>query len=66
MSLNIPNAAYPMGFMIWQIGDILGFDQQMEWIQNASFDAIDFHANPGISGMWRGCVVYHTINVCYH
>ena len=43
-----------IGFMAWRIGDILEFDKQIEWIHNAGFDGVSFHASPGIPNKWRG------------
>ena len=43
-----------IAFMAWRIGDILELDTQIDWIHKAGFDAIGFHASPGISGVWQG------------
>lgn len=43
-----------IAFMAWRIGDILELDNQIDWIRSAGFDAIGFHASPGISGVWQG------------
>ena len=40
--------------MIWRIGDILDFDAQLDWICDAGFEAVSFHASPGDPGKWRG------------
>lgn len=40
--------------MAWRIGDILELDKQIDWIHNAGFDAVSFHASPGIANKWRG------------
>jgi len=49
-----PPPALPLGFMVWRIGDILDFDQQVEWVANAGFESISFHASAGVPGQWRG------------
>lgn len=43
-----------IGFMAWRIGDILDIDAQIDWIRNAGFEAVSFHASPGSPGEWRG------------
>jgi len=40
--------------MAWRIGDILELYAQIDWIRNAGFDAIGFHASPGIPNVWQG------------
>ena len=45
---------WPIGMMLWRIGELLDFYEQMEWISAAGFDAIGFHASPGLPGEWRG------------
>ena len=45
---------WPLGFMLWRIGDMLDIDQQIDWITEAGFTAISFHAHPGVPGRWRG------------
>lgn len=45
---------WPIGFMIWRIGDILDFDAQLDWVRDAGFEAVSFHASPGQPGQWRG------------
>ncbi len=40
--------------MMWRIGDILDFDAQLDWICDAGFEAVSFHASPGNPGKWRG------------
>jgi hypothetical protein len=49
-----PGRALRLGFMVWRIGDILEFDRQVEWIANAGFESISFHASAGAPGKWRG------------
>ena len=43
-----------LGFMVWRIGDILDFDRQVEWVANAGFESLSFHASAGVPGKWRG------------
>ena len=45
---------WDIGVMLWRIGDILDFDAQLDWARNAGFEAIAFHASPGVPGQWRG------------
>ena len=45
---------WQIGFMVWRIGDILDFDAQLDWVRDAGFDAVSFHASPGSPGQWRG------------
>ena len=45
---------WDIGFMVWRIGEILDFDAQVGWLQQAGFEAISFHASPGVPGQWRG------------
>ena len=45
---------WEIGCMIWRIGDILDFDAQLDWIRNAGFEAVSFHASPGSPGKWQG------------
>jgi len=40
--------------MCWRIGDILDFDAQVQWVKEAGFESIAFHASPGHPGKWRG------------
>ena len=40
--------------MLWRIGEILDFDEQLAWTRDAGFDGVGFHASPGVSGKWRG------------
>jgi len=40
--------------MLWRIGDVLDFDQQLAWTLEAGFDGIGFHASAGVPGQWRG------------
>ena len=43
-----------LAFMCWRIGDILDFDAQVQWVKEAGFESIAFHASPGHPGKWRG------------
>ena len=45
---------WDIGCMIWRIGDILDFDAQLDWIRDAGFEAVSFHASSGSPGKWRG------------
>ena len=45
---------YPIGFMAWRIGDILDLHGQIDWIYEAGFDAVGFHASAGVPGQWEG------------
>lgn len=40
--------------MLWRIGDLLDFDQQLAWTRAAGFDGVGFHASGGVPGQWRG------------
>ncbi|MBU4201033.1 MAG: sugar phosphate isomerase/epimerase [Verrucomicrobia bacterium] len=40
--------------MAWRIGDIIDIHEQLEWIHQAGFDGVGFHASAGIAGHWRG------------
>ena len=43
-----------IGNMLWRIGELLDFDQQLAWIRDAGFDGISFHASAGCPGQWCG------------
>lgn len=45
---------WPIGFMAWRIGDILDLHEQIDWIYEAGFDALGFHASAGVPGQWEG------------
>ena len=45
---------WPIGFMAWRIGNILDLHEQIDWIYEAGFDAVGFHASVGVSGQWEG------------
>lgn len=40
--------------MLWRIGELLDFDQQLAWTRDAGFDGVGFHASAGIPGQWCG------------
>jgi sugar phosphate isomerase/epimerase len=40
--------------MAWRIGDLLDIYQQLDWIADAGFDGIGFHASAGSPGNWQG------------
>ncbi|HPO11962.1 MAG TPA: sugar phosphate isomerase/epimerase [Candidatus Hydrogenedentes bacterium] len=46
--------ALNLAFMCWRIGDILDFDAQVQWVKQAGFESIAFHASAGDPGKWRG------------
>ena len=46
--------SWDIGVMLWRIGDILDLDAQLDWARDAGFEAIAFHASPGVPGQWRG------------
>ncbi len=43
-----------IGNMIWRVGELLDFDQQLAWNRDAGFDGVGFHASAGIPGEWCG------------
>lgn len=43
-----------IGNMLWRIGELLEFDEQLAWTREAGFDGVGFHASPGVPGQWRG------------
>jgi sugar phosphate isomerase/epimerase len=43
-----------IGNMLWRIGKLLEFDQQLAWIRDAGFAGIGFHASAGCPGQWCG------------
>lgn len=45
---------WPVGYMVWRIGDILDYDAQIDWMIKHRFEAIGFHACAGIPGQWQG------------
>jgi sugar phosphate isomerase/epimerase len=40
--------------MLWRIGEILEFDQQLKWTLDAGFGGVGFHASAGTPGKWCG------------
>ncbi len=42
-----------LGVMIWRIGDLLEFDEQVAWVGGAGFESLGFHAARG-GRNWRG------------
>jgi hypothetical protein len=40
--------------MLWRIGDVLDFDQQLAWTRAAGFDGVGFHASGGAPDQWQG------------
>lgn len=44
----------PIGNMLWRIGELLDFDEQLAWTRAAGFDGVGFHASAGVPGQWRG------------
>jgi sugar phosphate isomerase/epimerase len=43
-----------IGNMLWRIGEILDFDEQLAWTRDAGFDGVGFHASGGAPGQWCG------------
>lgn len=43
-----------IGCMIWRIGDILDFYDQVEWVKAHSFEEVSFWTLPGEPGVWQG------------
>ncbi len=43
-----------VGNMLWRIGDILDFDEQLAWTRDAGFNGVGFHASAGVPGQWCG------------
>ena len=43
-----------IGNMLWRIGPLLDFDQQLAWIRDAGFGGVGFHAGAGAPGAWCG------------
>jgi sugar phosphate isomerase/epimerase len=43
-----------IGCMIWRIGDILDFYEQVEWVRTHNFEAVEFWTLPGSPGVWQG------------
>ncbi|MCX7011485.1 MAG: sugar phosphate isomerase/epimerase [Candidatus Sumerlaeota bacterium] len=49
-----------MGMMAWRIGEIRDVREQIEWIRDAGFEGVGFHASPGVPGEWEGIDPYAT------
>lgn len=45
---------WKIGNMLWRIGELLDFDQQLVWTRDAGFDGVGFHASTGAPGKWSG------------
>jgi len=45
---------WKIGNMIWRVGELLDFDQQLAWTRDAGFDGVGFHASAGVPGQWCG------------
>jgi sugar phosphate isomerase/epimerase len=43
-----------IGCMIWRIGDILDFHDQIEWVKAHAFQELSFWTLPGEPGVWQG------------
>ncbi len=43
-----------IGNMLWRIGKLLDFDEQLAWTRDAGFDGVSFHASAGHPPQWRG------------
>ncbi|MBM3189227.1 MAG: sugar phosphate isomerase/epimerase [Chloroflexi bacterium] len=45
---------WDVGMMVWRIGQLLDLAEQVEWVRASGFEALSFHASPGVPGVWRG------------
>ena len=43
-----------IGNMLWRIGELLDFDEQLAWTREAGFGGVGFHASAGSPGKWSG------------
>lgn len=43
-----------IGNMLWRIGELLDFEQQLAWTRDAGFGGVGFHAHAGVAGKWCG------------
>ena len=43
-----------IGCMIWRIGDILDFYDQIQWVKTHKFEEVSFWTIPGQLGRWQG------------
>ena len=48
-----------IGCMIWRIGNILDFYEQLEWVKDNGFAEVSFWTIPGIEGAWQGFDAEH-------
>ena len=49
-----------IGCMIWRIGHILDFYEQIEWVKLHAFDEVSFWTVPGNPGIWQGFDAEHS------
>jgi sugar phosphate isomerase/epimerase len=49
-----------IGCMIWRIGDIIDFYEQIEWVKAHDFEAVEFWTLSGCPGVWQGFDVQNT------
>lgn len=47
-------ARWPIGMMAWRIGEILDIEQQLDWVRDAGFNGVGFHASAGEPSRWQG------------
>jgi sugar phosphate isomerase/epimerase len=59
--LGLPKENFGMriGCMIWRIGDILDFYDQIEWVKTYEFEEVSFWTIPGQPGHWQGFDAEH-------
>ncbi len=43
-----------VGCMIWRIGELLDFFEQMDWVRRNEFEEVSFWSFPGHQDKWRG------------
>ena len=43
-----------IGCMVWRIGEILDFYEQLSWISSHGFEAVSFHTVAGVPNRWEG------------
>ena len=48
-----------IGCMVWRIGEILDFFQQIAWLKANGFEEVSFHTIPGLPGVYQGFDPYH-------
>ncbi len=51
---SFPKIEMNIGCMIWRIGDILDFYEQIKWVKVHDFEAVEFWTLPGSPGAWQG------------